>query len=138
MGSFITGTELKVIRDKEAWEEFEQVTIREYSQGQKDKMDAELIEMAGLAGQVPKVIMQAALVPVLLAGIESWSLTVNGKKDGGVAPVTRIWIEKLHPTYAAFIVEEIRELNRGRTTAEEQEFLRQAGLGDSGQEEPAT
>ena len=133
MGSFITGTELKVIRDEDNWEEFETVTIHEYSQGAKDKMDAELIEMAGLAGQVPKVVMQAALVPVLLAGIESWSLTMTGKKDGAVAPVNREWISKLHPRYAGYIADQIRELNRGRTTAEEQNFLRQAGLGDTEQ-----
>jgi len=136
VGSFITGTELKVIHDED-WEEFETVTIREYSQAQKDVQDKELIEMAGQAGQLPRIVMQSALVPVLVAGIASWTLTMNGQKDGAVAPVTREWIGKLHPHYAGFIADEIRELNRGRTTAEEQDFLREARLGDTEQDEPA-
>lgn len=137
MGSFITGTELTVIHDEENWEDFESVTIREYSQGQKDIMDKELIEMAGQVGQVPRIVMQGALVPVMLAGIESWTLTMDGNKNGPVAPVTREWMGKLKPSYASFIVKKIRELNQGRTTAEEQDFLREVGLGDTEQDESA-
>ena len=131
MGSFITGTELEVIRDEENWDEWETCTIREYSQGQKDAMDKELIEMAGQVGQVPRIVMQGALVPILLAGIESWTLTMDGKENGPAAPVTREWMGKLRPSYAGFIVDEIRRLNAGRTTAEERDFLRQVGLGDT-------
>jgi len=137
VGSFITGTELTVIHDEENWEDFESVTIREYSQGQKDIMDKELIEMAGQVGQVPRIVMQGALVPVMLAGIESWTLTMDGNKNGPVAPVTREWMGKLKPSYASFIVKKIRELNQGRTTAEEQDFLREVGLGDTEQDESA-
>jgi len=137
VGSFITGTELTVIHDEENWEDFESVTIREYSQGQKDIMDKELIEMAGRVGQVPRIVMQGALVPVMLAGIESWTLTIDGNKNGPIAPVTREWMGKLKPSYAGFIVKKIRELNQGRTTAEEQDFLREVGLGDTEQDESA-
>ena len=136
MGSFITGTELEVIQD-ESWEPWETVTVKEFSQLQKDIMDAELIEMAGLAGQVPKIVMQSALVPVLVAGIHSWTLTLDGKEKGAVAPITREWIGKLKPSYASFIAEKIRELNRGRTDAETRDFLREAGTSDTDEEQVA-
>ena len=167
MGSFITGTELQVIRD-EGWEPWESVTIREYSQAEKDVQDKELIEMAGLAGQLPRIVMQSALIPVLVAGIASWtlrnlsveetlrlygvmakqvgsdveSLTDGQKceavKDIPIVPVTREWIGKLKPrTYSGFIAEGIRELNRGRTDAEVRDFLRDAGAGDTNEREAA-
>lgn len=157
MGSFIVGTELEVIRDEENWDAFESCTIREYSQKQKDVMEREIIKMAGPPGQLPNVVMQGDLVPVLVAGVESWtfralsddevlhlyktqakkldkdadSLSVSEKceavKDVPTVPATREWMEKLKPSYATFIVREIRRLNRGRTTAEERDFLRQVG-----------
>jgi hypothetical protein len=157
VGSFITGTELEVIRDDENWRAFESVTIREYNQGQKDALDNEIIEMAGIVGQIPKVVMQSVLVPVLVAGIHSWTLRdlsdeevqrlyeaqakALGKdietlsveerceavKDVPIVPATREWMAKLKPSYASFIVQEIRRLNRGRTSAEERDFLRQVG-----------
>jgi len=157
VGSFITGIELEVIHDEENWEEFESGTIREYSQGQKEKMEEEVIEMAGLVGQVPKVVMLGDLVPVLVAGIESWTfrdlnndeelrlyenqakkldkdvdfLSVEEKceavKDVEIVPATRKWMGKLKPDYATFIAREIRRLNKRRTTAEQRAFLRQVG-----------
>ena len=166
MGSFITGTELEVIRD-EGWSEFESVTIREYTQGQKDTMDKEIIEMAGLVGQIPRVVMQSAAVPVLVAGIASWtfrtlsedeilrlyeshakrldkdvnSLSMEDKceavKDTPTVPVTREWMSKLKPSYAGFIVRRIRALNQGRTTAEERAFLREIGADHLIEEETA-
>jgi len=136
MGSFITGTELEVIHH-ETWEPWETVTIREFSQAQKDAQDKELIEMAGQAGQVPRIVMQSALVPVLVAGIASWTLTMNGQENGGTAPVTREWIGKLKPSYAGFIAEQIRELNQGRTDAEVRDFLREAEASDTDEEQAA-
>ncbi len=166
MGSFITGVELEVIRD-EAWSEYETVTVHEYNQGQKDSMDKEIIEMAGLVGQIPRVVMQSAIVPVLVAGIHSWTLRelsddevlrlyeIQAKKlkkevdelsagekceavkDSPIVACTREWMAKLKPSYAGYIVREIRRLNLGRTTAEERDFLREIGLGDQEQDESA-
>lgn len=157
MGSFITGTEVEVIRDEENWEPFETVTIREYSQGAKDALDKELIEMAGVVGEIPRVVMQSARVPVVCAGTLSWTLRnlsdgdivelyvrqaerlekdvgalsfedkCEAVKDVVIVPLTREWINKLKPSYAGFIVRAIRKLNQGRTSAEERDFLREVG-----------
>jgi len=124
MGSFVTGKEIEVIRD-EFWEEFESVTIRKYSQGARDRMNAEIVSITGEGDDLPRVIIQAATVPVLEAGIVDWTFTQNGEEDGAKAPVSREWINKLNPDYADFIVVAIRKLNEGRTPAEKQEFLRQ-------------
>lgn len=157
MGSFITGIEIEVIRDEENWEPFETVTIREYGQEQKDVMDSETIEMAGAVGEVPRVVMQSALVPGIWAGTESWTLRnlndsqvlelygrqaerlekdvealsfedkCEAVKDVPIASLNREWIGKLKPSYAKFISRRIRKLNQGRTSAEERDFLRKAG-----------
>ena len=167
MGSFITGTELSVIRDEENWDEFESCTIREYSQGAKDVMDLELIEVAGRVGEVPQIVQRAALVPVRAAGIESWTLRelseadtlrlyanqaqkldkevealstsekCEAVKDVPIVAVTREWMGKLKHDYASYIAFKIRQLNRGRTSAEEREFLREIRRGDQEQDESA-
>lgn len=137
MGSFITGTEIERIHD-DSWADWEYVEIREYNQGQRDALDKEIIEMAGAVGEIPKVIMQGALVPVLVAGIHSWTLTMTGEEGGPVAPVTREWMAKLKPSYASFIVRAIRKLNQGRTSAEERDFLRQVGREDLIKDEAAS
>jgi hypothetical protein len=164
MGSFIRGDEVETIRD-ESWEAFESVTIRKFDQGAKDRMDREVIEMTGLVGEIPRMVMASARVPVLVAGIQSWtfrdlsesevlrlyeaqakaldkdveSLSVEEKceavKDVPIVPLTREWMGKLNPSYAGFIVWKIRELNREETTAEERDFLRRLGAGDIGEEE---
>lgn len=167
MGSFITGIELEPIQD-EAWSPWESVVIREYSQGQKEVMERETMEMAGLPGKIPNVIMWGDLAPVLVAGIESWTFRNLGddeelrlyetqakklKKDVGslsagdkceavkdieVIPLTREWIGKLKPSYATFIAQKIRKLNVGRLTAKQRDFLRQAGADYLIEEEPAS
>ncbi len=167
MGSFITGIELEVVRD-ETWSAWESATIHEYNQGQKDAMDAELTEMTGPPGTIPNIVMVGDLVPVLVAGVNSWtfrelseaeelrlyesqakkldkdvdSLSVEDKceavKDVPTVPATREWMSKLKPSYAAFIAQEIRRLNKGRTTAEQRDFLRQAGADHLIEEEPAS
>ena len=167
MGSFITGTELEPIHD-ETWSAWESVTIREYRQAYKEVMEREITEMAGLPGKVPNVIMYGDLIPVLVAGVEAWtfrelsdaeelrlyevqakkldkdvdSLSTEDKceavKGVPLVPVTREWMEKLKPSYATFIAQEIRRLNRGRTTAQERDFLRQAGADHLIEEEPAS
>lgn len=138
MGAFITGTELKTIH-ADWWEDFETVTIREYNQLQKDTIEKENTEIEGVADAPLKMRLQSALIPVMVAGIESWTLTMNGKKDGPVAPVNREWIGKLAPVdYSLFIVTEIRELNKGRSDAARRQFLREPGEQAEGQEETAT
>jgi hypothetical protein len=153
VGSFITGTELETIRD-EGWEAFESVTIREYAQGAKDKLNKETVEMSGIPGQIPKMVVRDMLVPVLEAGIASWtlrnlsneeiarlyeaqaktlsknaaSLNIEEKceavKDVPIVPLTREWISKLKSSYAKFIAQEIRRLNPEMTSAERRDFLR--------------
>ena len=164
MGSFITGTELKVIRD-ETWSAWESVTIREYDQAHKEVMEREIVHMAGPPGKLPNVVMQGDLVPVLVAGIESWtfrelsqdeelrlyenqaeklgkdvaSLSTDDKceavKGVPTVPLTREWMGKLRPSYSTFIAREIRSLNQGRTTAQERDFLRQIGYSTSNEGE---
>ena len=153
MGSFITGTEIEVIQD-EGWEPWETITIRKYNQAQSDTMDKELIEMAGAIGEVPRIVQQSARIPVLVAGVEGWTLrnlsdsklaalyekqAKSLKKDVSslsddektkavekvpVEPVTRESLGQLNPLYAAFATVAIRLFNRERTEKEEQEFLR--------------
>lgn len=168
MGSFITSIGKEVIRDEEAWFAWESVDIREYTQGQKEAMERETMEMAGLPGKIPNVIMWGDLVPVLVAGIESWtfrdlsddevvhlyenqakkldkdvdSLSASEKceavKDIEIVLATREWMSKLKPSYATFIARAIRKLNRGRTTAEERAFLRKVGADYLIEKEPAS
>jgi hypothetical protein len=168
VGSFITGTEVETIQD-EGWEPWEKVTIREYSQGAKDIMDKETVRMAGQPGKIPEIVQEAARVPVMVAGLESWTLRnlsdqevrriyekhakelgkevttltnddkcqaiENEGEKAPIVPLTREWISKLKPRYAAFITAEIRTLNQEMTDTEVRNFLREAGSGaeDGGQ-----
>lgn len=121
MGRFVTG-ETKEIR-ADWWGEAENVTIREWTVGQRDKLNAEIIRVAGVAGEATEIEIRAAQVPVLIAGIAKWSFS---SEDGKAVPVNRHWISQLKSEDADFIVSEIWELNRGRS-AEEQESFRDDG-----------
>ena len=166
MGSFITGTELKTIRHK-SWESWEEVTIRKFSQAQSDVMDKELIELAGTGEDDLRTVVQPARVPVLVAGVASWTLRVLSdeqlmalylekanslKKEASelsdeerkaavasipMAPLNRETLGQLNPTYAGFISMEIRLFNRERSKEEQQEFLQRLRGGAVGKGEAA-
>lgn len=131
MGRFVTKSDVKVIRHKD-WEEGEEVTIKRWTIREKDRLDSKIIEIAGIAGQIPEVVVKSVTIPYLKAGIASWVLF---DEEGSRIPLNDHWIGELKEEDADFIAAEIRTFNEGRTTAEEQEFLRQlAGGGEDGGE----
>lgn len=132
MGRFVTKSDVKVIR-ADWWDEGEEVTIRKYTIRQKDLLDAKIIEIAGMAGEIPQVVVKSVAVPYLIAGIAEWTFT---DEEGNRVPVNRHWIDKLDEDTADFIADEIRNFNEGRTTAEQREFLRK--LADSDNDERET
>lgn len=119
--AFGTG-DTKTIKD-DAWLPHEEVEIRRWNTRQRDELNAEIIKVAGVAGEVTEVTIKAAQTPVILAGVASWSFTKDDLPDGDRVPVNSHWVGLLDPDYADFIVSEIWELNRGRT-AEEQDTFR--------------
>lgn len=137
MSRFVNTQQVKVIR-KENWESWETVTVQRWTVRAKDAMNAELIKIAGTAGDIPEVVIQAATVPVLVAGIKTWTFTQTGGEDGALAPVNRHWIGKLDPDDGDFIASEIYAFNGGATEEERQQFFRGAeGSDDDGGDAPA-
>lgn len=120
MSRFVTNQQTKVIR-KESWAEDETVTIRRWTVGAKDKMNAEVIRAAGLAGEIPEVVVQAIAVPVLIAGIKEWTFCDD---NGNPVPVNRHWLSKLDFEDGDFIASEIYAFNGGATEEERQQFFR--------------
>ena len=164
MPSFVSASDIKVVQDS-TWEPWESVTIGKYTQGQKDALERETSEWAGPAGEVLQFRIYGALVPVLMAGIRSWTfrdLSVeameklyakHAKKNDGritdeikeqavrsipIAPVDRDHISQLDPVYAVFIATEITAFNRGRTTEGDVSFFREVedDSGDRGETTP--
>lgn len=129
MGRFVDSQQTKTVR-ADWWDEDEYVVIRKYTVGAKDRMNAEMVRIAGMAGQVPEVVVQAATVPVLVAGIKEWNLCDN---EGKPVPCTRQWISQLEPDDADFIADEIRAFNASRSDEEAQRFFRGLAGGDSEQ-----
>lgn len=126
MGRFVTKGDTKVVR-AEWWEDGEEVTIKRWSIRAKDKLDTEIIEIAGIAGQIPEVVVKSVTMPYLKAGVADWTLC---DEEGNRVPVNDHWIGQLTEEDADFVAAEIRAFNEGRTTAEEREFLRQLTGGD--------
>lgn len=117
------GTEsTKTIKDA-TWLDHESVEIRKWNTRQRDELNAEIIKVAGVAGEVTEVTIKAAQIPVVIAGVKSWTFTKDDTPEGDRVPVNSHWVGLLDPDYADFIVSEIWGLNRGRT-AEEQESFR--------------
>jgi len=113
MGSFVSANDTKTIR-ADWWEDWEEVTVRKWSIKQRDRLNEKIIRITGSSSgdNVTDMEIQAAQVPVLDAGIESWTFTENGEEDGKGVPVSPHWIEQLAPSYADFIASEIWAYNR--------------------------
>lgn len=121
--AFGTGN-TKTIKDT-TWLEHEEVVVRKWDTRRRDELNAEIIKVAGVAGEVTEITIKAAQIPVILAGVKSWTFTKDDAPDGEKVPVNAHWAGQLDPDYTDFIVSEIWELNRGRS-AEEQESFREA------------
>lgn len=119
MGRFVTSSDVKIIQ-ADWWESWEQVTIRKWSQGQRDTMNQQLLKITGIVTgdenlsqeEIERRIeLSSAQVPVLTAGIEEWTFTEDGTEDGSPVPPSKRWIRRLDPRDARFIVDAINELN---------------------------
>ena len=126
MGRFITGRDVEIIHH-ESWDENEEVTIKKWTIREKDKLDSQILRIAGVAGDIPEVVIKSVTIPYLLAGIESWTFCDD---EGKRVPVNEHWIGKLDEETADFIAGEIRRLNEGRTEEEQREFFRSVAGGD--------
>ena len=121
--AFGTGS-TKTIKDTH-WLDHETVEIRKWNTRQRDELNAEIIKVAGVAGEVTEVTIKAAQIPVILAGVKAWTFTKDDTPEGEKVPVNAHWAGQLDPAYTDFIVSEVWELNKGRT-AEEQAAFRDA------------
>ena len=98
MGRFISDADVKTIHAP-WWEEAdeerdlprEEVVIRRYTVLQRDQMNREIFKITGTAGGLSEIQVDAALLPILKAGIKSWTLR---KPDGKIAPCNEHWLEK--------------------------------------------
>ena len=121
MSRFITENDVHEIQAP-WWDEGESVTIRRYTVAQRDVMHTEILRIAGKVGELTEVEVKAAQVPVLLAGIKSWTFKKSNDDDAGVAPVNRHWIGKMSGDDADFVAGAIRDFNLGRTAEEQEKF----------------
>ena len=121
MSRFVTENDVREIRAS-WWDEGESVTIRRYTIAQRDAMHAEILKIAGRVGGLTEIEVKAAQVPILLAGIRSWTFKELDEADAKTAPVNRHWIGQMSGEDADFIADAIRKLNPGRTAEEQEKF----------------
>lgn len=127
MGRFITNQQTKVIQGESWIEDDEHVTIRRWTIGQRDKMNASMRRIAGQMGEIPEVVIRAAIVPVLIAGVKEWNFK---DEQGNLIPVNEHWISRLDPDDADFIATEVYIFNGGATEEERQQFFRGTEVSD--------
>lgn len=116
MGRFVSTSDVKVLTREDAawWDEDEQVTIRRWTIGQRDRMNDAILKITGVQAEgsddvIPDLQVKAAQTPILEAGIKSWTFKDD---DGRVVPLSTQNITRLNPRDADFIVSQIREFNR--------------------------
>lgn len=119
MGRFVSG-ETKTVAAP-WWEEGEEVVIRRWNTVQLDVLNEAILKIAGISGTLSAIEIRAVNVPVLMAGIESWTFREGDKK----VPVSRKWIGKLAPEDSSFISTEIWAFNRGRPAEEQASFRKE-------------
>lgn len=126
MSRFVETPETKDI-EAPWWDEGEFVTIRRYTGAGRDRLSKETIRVSATEDDEGRVEVSAEKIPVLLAGIKSWTFEDD---NGKVMPVNRKWVGKLDGDDIDFIAAEIRELNKGRTEEEQATFREGADSGD--------
>jgi len=131
MGRFVVKGDTKIVR-AEWWDADESVTVRKWTIRQKDELDSAILHVAGMAGEIPEIVVKSVTIPYLIAGIASWTFCDD---NGNRVPVNEHWIGQLSEDDADFIATEIRAFNGGRSPAEQQDFLHQDAGSDGGRGE---
>lgn len=110
MSRFVSASDTKAIR-ADWWDDGEEVTIRKWSIAQRDALNERIIRITGASGDdtVTDMQIKAAQVPVLEAGIASW--TFKDEKGKRVLPSPEN-ISGLNPYDADFIASEIWAFNK--------------------------
>lgn len=116
MSRFVSG-ETKTIAAP-WWEEGEEVVIRRWDTVRLDALNEAILKITGMSGALSAIEIRAVNVPVLMAGIESWTFEEDGKR----VSVNRKWVGKLEPEDSSFISTEIWALNRRRSAEEQASF----------------
>lgn len=119
MSRFVTEPEIKDICAPWWDQDTESVTIRRYSGAARDRLNKETIRVSATEDDEGRVEVSAEKIPIMLAGIKSWTFEDD---NGKLMPVNRKWCGKLDPDDIDYIVAKIRELNKGRTAEEQATF----------------
>jgi len=126
---FISANDTKVI-EADWWDDDEQVTIRKWSIAQRDALNEHIINITGAStdDDVTQMQIKAAQVPVLNAGIKSWTFKDESGKRVLPSPEN---LGRLAPRDADFIANEIWAFNR-REEDELESFPDESDAGGEG------
>lgn len=143
MSRFTTREDTKVIQAP-WWDEDEQVVIRRFTWGDRQKLTQAVIEIDIIIdGSKPRIdeVQTGHMnigrmnVRIMELGIKSWTFRGPG---GKIVPLTRKWISQLDDKTGDYILREINAFNPRRIrSAEEQASFRGAG-GDGAVEQQRT
>lgn len=134
MGRFVSTSDTRTVKAG-WWEPWEEVTIRRWSIEQRDKLNAQIVRITGRGGDDPtEMELMAAQVPVLEAGIASWTFTEDGTQDGKRVLPSKQNISRLAPRDADYIVTEIWEFNKPPSEDEQNTFPAEGAASGEGQE----
>lgn len=122
MPRFVNKADTKTIR-AEWWDDGEEVVIRKFSHGQRQKLAMEYFKIegsveSGSAETFEMVNLAEMNMETLLLGIVSWTFQDEAGKD---VPVNRQAVFNLVDEDGNFILKAINEFNKKQRTAEEQE-----------------
>lgn len=109
MGRFVSTSDTTVIA-ADWWDDGEQVTIRKWSISQRDALNERIISITGASSgdEITQMQIKAAQVPVLEAGIASWTFADGGKR---IMPSPEN-LGRLDPRDADYIASEIWAFNK--------------------------
>jgi len=129
MSRFISTSDTKDIQ-AEWWNDGERVTIRKWTIAQRDALNDRILRVTGSGeNNLTEMQIKAAQVPVLEAGIKSWTL----EDDGLLAQCNAANMGRLAPRDADFIVSAIWELNRAEPEEERESFPAEGDAGGEGE-----